>query len=224
MEGIKTKQFAEGEFLIEGDNLGVELKDKTLFHGSVKPSIEKFMTSEEADIANITDGSTFGLGLYLTSSEKAATAYARKRKSDSTLKQEEAGIESTFYFTKLENLKLLDLRTQENISEFSQKFRTHLIERLRDKSYSHDWVVQNSMVKALEEIERGITLYNIHSLTGYAMAGVFTNFAKQEGYDGAVTIEGGEGYENEELTYTGNHDTYVVFDPTKVIIVDKKKL
>ncbi len=105
MEGLKLKQFEEGEFPVEGDNLAVQLKDKILFHGSSNPSTENFMTSEEAETAEITEGATVGKGLYLTSSEKAASAYARRRFDNTSNK---SGIEATFYEIKLNNLKMLD--------------------------------------------------------------------------------------------------------------------
>ncbi len=80
------------------------------------------------------------------------------------------------------------------------------------------------MITALIEIGKGITINNIHTLTAYSMSRVFTDFVKQSGYDGLVTIEGGEGIKQEEATFTGEHDTYVVFDPTKAEILNKKKI
>lgn len=216
------KHFAENEFPVEGDGMGVLVREKTLFHGSTNPKTERFMTAEEAAASDITDGETVGRGLYLTSSEDAANTYARRRVRNATNKD---GLEATLYEAKLDNLKLLDLRSQENIAEFAEKYRRHLVGILTGAgSQETDLWVTNSIIAALQEIEKGATLKNIHSLTGYAMSGVFTNFVEQIGYDGVVTLEGGEGDASDESGFIGNHDTYVLFDPTKVAIVSKKGL
>lgn len=222
MEGVPTKEFAEGESPVEGDNLGVLLKEKKLFHGSTNPSTEKFMATEEAQAADITDGTTVGSGIYLTSSENVAALYARRRLRNASKKD---GLEATSYETSLDNLKFLDLRDDKNVAQFAEKFRPHLIDCLRNaRTKSIDHSVANSIIVALGEIEKGVTLRSIHGLAGYAMAGVFTDFVKRQGYAGVVTMEGGEGHENDDSFYVGNHDTYVLFDPTKASIVGKKRL
>jgi hypothetical protein len=222
MESLKLKQYAPGEFPIEGDDLGILLKDRTLFHGSVNPNTERFMTAEEANSADITDGATVGSGLYLTSSPDAASTYASRRVRNASKKDD---LVATSYEVNIDDMKLLDLRAQENITNFAEKFRTYLVGLIKDPtSKKRDYMVNNSIIAALQQIEKGATLQNIHSLTGYAMAGVFTDFVKELGYDGVVTIEGGEGHDSDDGFYIGNHDTYVLFDPSKAAIVSKTQV
>lgn len=222
MENPEFQKFVEGEFPVEGDNLGVFLKEKRLFHGSSNSEVSQFMTREEVKAADITDGVTVGEGLYLTSSEKAANAYAQRRTRNLAKKE---GVGPTSYEVQVDSLKLLDLRNDGNISVFTEKFRVYLVSILKsEEAEKLNWMVHSSIIEALQEIQNGVSLRNIQKLSGYAMAGVFTCFVKEQGYDGVVTFEGGEGHEDDVATHTGEHDTYVIFNPDKAIVLRKQVL
>jgi hypothetical protein len=212
------------ELPIEGDELDVLLKNRILFHGSYNSDTSEFVTSEEADDKEITDGTTVGKGLYLTSSERSASGYARRRAKHTMVE----GLSPTLYEVKVDNMKLLDLRTTEHIVVFSEKYRTYLLDELKDADSKYNGfiriAIKKSIADALEEIFKGVSLKSMHILAGYAMADIFTDFVKKEGYEGIITIEGGEGMEDEGQTFTDQHDTYVVFDPTKVSIRNKSVL
>lgn len=223
MESFEFKKTIKGELPVEGDSLAILLKEKKLFHGSSNSEMTQFMTSEEVKVADITDGVTVGEGLHLTSSEKAANAYAQKRTKNLQRKE---GIAPTSFEVLVDGLKLLDLRNDANIATFAEKFRAHLVSILKNEEIKKklNLMVNNSIIEALREIQSGISLRNIQKISGYAMAGVFTDFVKEQGYDGLVTLEGGEGYEDDALTYTGDHDTYVIFNPEKTHVLKKRIL
>jgi len=223
MENFEPKNTIEGEFTVEGDALSIFLKEKKLFHGSSNSEMTQFMTSEEVKAVDIIDGVTVGEGLYLTSSEKASMAYAQKRTKNL---ERRGGVAPTSYEVLVDGLKLLNLKNDANIATFAEKFRAHLLSIMKNEEVIKklNWMVNNSIIEALQEIQNGISLRNIQKISGYAMAGVFTVFVKELGYEGVVTLEGGEGHENDILTHTGDHDTYVIFNPDKARVLKKHVL
>lgn len=51
---------------------------------------------------------------------------------------------------------------------------------------------------------------------GFALGKVLTDYISSLGYDGIITLQGGEGREKGDPIHVGNHETYVVFDPGKI--------
>lgn len=201
---------------IEGDPLGIHIQNRTLYHGSANSGTQEFLTHEVAEEQGLTDGATVGNGLYLTSQNKAAQVYAKRRAVHPKN-------EPTVYEVKIESAKLLDLREQENISLFANTFQTHLFSKMQEGAFNAPqlWYLKNAVIKALQAIEEGVTVQNIQKIAGYAMTKEFTTFIKSLGYDGVVTFEGGEGHESNPDTHVGEHDTYVIFDPTNLVIQNR---
>src|SRR3990167_7511519 len=106
-EKIKERQDEE-----EIDNgFGVLVEKKTLYHGSGISGIKeqgKFTKAEE---------DTVGSGIYFTSEAKDAIGYARlraKRERGRMDEQKNGKAEPTIYESSVENMKLCDLRKEEN--------------------------------------------------------------------------------------------------------------
>lgn len=207
-EKIKERQDEE-----EIDNgLGVLVKKKTLYHGSGISGIKKFNKAEE---------DTVGSGIYFTSEAKNAISYARIRSIRERTPQRADGLPTIkdsnpiIYEVSVENMKLLDLRRDENVKKVLDGFRQVLIEEFKKPDITYYYK------EALKEIEGEINsgkvgasnLKKVAQRTGQ----MFTDCVKLLGYEGLITIEGGEG------DY-GNHDTYVIFDTDKVKINQERKI
>jgi hypothetical protein len=180
------------------DGLGVLLKRKTLYHGSPIGGIDTFTPAEE---------DTVGKGVYFTSQAKDAIGYARHRS-----KVREAV--PKLYESHVEDLKLLDLRNDENIAKVMPGFADKLREKL--KEYQSQGTVSSGvwvtiLQEVIQKIEEGkITLSALKQATQQT-GHWFSEYVTSLGYAGIATEEGGEGG-------IGNHDTYLVFDPEHITI------
>lgn len=175
----------------------IKIDKQILFHGSGVSGIKDLNASEET---------TVGRGLYLTSSEEAAKGYALRRA------KRNPEYSPTTYTSEISNLTLADLRDKKAVGNFAKLLGKRLEEEMRSNS-NLKWyraeairgtleMIKNDSFKSLKEIT-----WNNQEAT--------TRVLQDEGFDGLVTVEGGEGEE------VGEHDSYVIFDPKKVKIVDK---
>jgi hypothetical protein len=204
MEEFEGKQSEENEEAIN-NGLGILVHKKFLFHGSSRPNIESFIPAEET---------TVGEGVYLTSSSEDATGYAHGRVYK---RQHQERVIPTLYRCEITEVRLLDLRNDENVVEIMKQFREVLISELRSAEVKA-WYVLNSINDAIELIDQNkINSGNVQYIARPSSQ-LFTNFIKSLGYDGLITWEGGE------PGHFANHETYVIFDPSKVSITEKNDL
>ena len=187
------------------DGLGILLKKKTIYHGSGTSGIEQFNNAEE---------DTVGSGIYFTSEAKDAVGYARRRSRG----REDAS--PVIYESSVENMKLLDLRKDENVNKILEGFKKVLIEKTKEKwpNRIDEYYIHKSLEQAIEAINSGkVRAGNLREVT-FSTGQIFSDYVKSLGYEGLTTLEGGEGDD------TGNHDTYLIFDPEKVKINQEHKI
>lgn len=183
------------------DGLGIFVKNKTLYHGSGASGIESFNKAEE---------DTVGSGIYFTSEAKDAIGYARRR----SRREKEAS--PVIYESSVENMKLLDLRKNENVKKVLDGFKQILIEKLKEPDLR--WNYQEVLQRAVEAITSGkVGSGNLREVT-FSTGRMFSDYCKSLGYEGLITFEGGEGDD------VGSHDTYLIFDPEKAKISQEHKI
>src|SRR3989344_1322668 len=175
------------------DGLGIFLKKKTLYHGSGTGGIEQFNKAEE---------DTVGSGIYFTSEAKDAIGYARRRSRG------REGTLPIIYESSVENMKMLDLRKDENVKKVLEGFREVLKNKLKEPDLK--WYYEESLENAVKAIDESkVNAGNLRKVT-YSVCQMFSDYVQSLGYEGLVTFEGGVG---EDIK---NHDTYLIFDPEKV--------
>jgi hypothetical protein len=182
----------------EGTKVGgfpeVMIDRKILYHGSGISGITEFKAAEET---------TVGTGFYLTSEEEKGKGYAKRR----SMRSSEA--KPTVYETEISNMRLADLREPETLPILAQLLKVEVEELL--KNPDAPYYVQGNNLQLLAKIRQG-KYRSLKDLTGNH-SDVTTKIMRKLGYDGLIAIEGGEG---EEI---GNHDTYLIFDPSRVKIL-----
>lgn len=171
------------------NGLGVFVRKKTLYHGSSVADINKFSTAEE---------STLGTGVYFTSQPDKASGYAERR----SRKDEDTPV---VHIRQIENLKLLDLRNEDNLLKVLPSFKLILIEERKRKDLKYYY--EDLLDRKIEEISSGKIHYPKE--IAHQMPDLFAKYVQSLGYDGVLAIEGGEG----EI---GEHDTYLIFDPENI--------
>ena len=175
----------------------VVIGEKILFHGSKSSGIERFNKAEET---------TIGQGLYLTSDPDSARGYAARRSKTDT------SAIPTVYQVGIENVRMADLRTLEGVKPFASMLLTKLEERSRSNKLK--WYEEETIRRTIESIKSN-TYKSLKDIT-WNHQGIVTSLLQEQGFDGLIAIEGGEG---EEIT---EHDSYVIFDPSKVQIKSVK--
>lgn len=211
--GTREEKIRERQNEEEIDNgLGILLKNKILYHGSPISGIKKFNS-------DLIENTTVGDGMYFTSEAKKAIGYGRIRSGNKN---------NIIYEVTVNNLKLLNLRINENVKKVFDLFKDKLLNKLNNldpKKYSPLMfdVLKDSYIKAIDNIEKGN--YDcgqvrriVHNTSGVNFGYDFAKHVKEIGYDGLVTFEGGE---NEE---TSEHDTYMIFNLEKVKINREHKI
>lgn len=169
------------------NGLDLLINRKTLYHGSANPGIMTFNPAEE---------DTVGSGIYFTSEAKDAIGYARRR---SRSKQGSAPI---LYETQVENLRLANLRMTRAVKKILDGFKEVLKHSLSDSNIQ--WNYQETLRRSIDAISQGkVGSGNLREVI-FAHTDKFTKYLESLGYDGLVTIEGGEG---EDI---GIHDTYLL--------------
>lgn len=189
---------------IVDEGRGVLIRNKTLFHGSSVAGIDRLKTAEE---------STVGNGVYFTSRFEDAQGYAVRRS------RSREGSEPVIYSTNIDNLKFFDARNNDNVSNLLTEFLPLLIGERQKEGLP--WMIEATLDEAIKKIrDSKVNAGNLREVT-FAHGKLFTDYLKSLGYDGLIAVEGGEGDD------IGNHDTYVVFDPSKIqtlSIENKQKL
>ena len=201
-EKIKERQDEE-----EIDNgLGVLVKKKTLYHGSGISGIKTFNKAEE---------DTVGSGIYFTSEAKDAIGYARIRSERERNPQKADGspiIENSkpiIYESSVEDMKLCDLRKDENVKNILEGFIKVIKEELKKPDLK--WFVQGALERTIETINSGKVRAGNLKEVAQTNGKLFSDYINSLGYEGLITLEGGEGG-------NGNHDTYLIFDPERAKI------
>lgn len=183
------------------DGLGILVAKKTLYHGSGTSGIKLFNKAEE---------DTVGSGVYFTSRAKDAIGYARRRS------RHKEGAVPVIYESSVDNMKLLDLRKDENVKKVMKGFRGVLKSKLNLPDLR--WFDQAVLENAILAIDEGrVGSGNLRAVT-FSTGRTFSDYVRSLGYDGLATFEGGEG---EDI---GSHDTYLIFDPGKVTINREHKI
>lgn len=188
MEGFRENLPPEE---IVDDGLGLLIRQKRLYHGSGKKGIEHLNSAEET---------TVGEGIYFTSEKTDAQGYANRRS-----RRNEAD-EPIVYGTQIENLKFLDLRNLANEAKILEGFKSTLVEERKKNDLP--WYYEEGLDNAISLILNN-KVRSLREIT-FTHGKLFTEYVKSLGYDGLITVEGGEGDD------IGTHDTYLVFDPDKV--------
>ncbi len=200
-ERSKRSKSKQEETPIEG-GLGVFVKYKTLYHGTGISGIKTFKPAEET---------TVGEGVYLTSDTKGAVGYSRERSKTTKT-------EARIYETVVENVKLLDLRNDNNVKKILPGFRSVLESRLAQITDKDPWYVQHGLLEVLKEINANKIKAGWLKLMAQSEGKLFSEYVQSLGYDGLIAIEGGES------EHTEDHDTYLIFDPEKVKIRREHKI
>lgn len=197
--GIKINEREHEEEVDNG--LGILLKKKTIYRGSGTSGIRQFGKAEE---------DTVGSGVYFTSEAKDAIGYARRRSRG------KEGATPVIYESLVENMRLLDLRKDENVRKVLEGFKEVLQDKLQEPGLK--WNYERVLQDAVRTInEGGVSVGNLRDVT-FGTGKMFTGYVKTLGYGGLVTLEGGEGDD------VGDHDTYLIFDPEKVKINQEHKI
>ncbi|HEY4474184.1 MAG TPA: hypothetical protein VI957_03430 [Candidatus Paceibacterota bacterium] len=198
----------------EIDNgLALFVRKKTLYHGSGISGIKVFNAAEE---------DTVGSGVYLTSEAKDATGYARIRSKRERFTHKADGSpvikdsEPYLYETSIENLKLCDLRKNENVKIVLEGFKEVLKEERKKPDIPWSW--QGALDEIIETISNGKVGGGNLKEVGRRTGKMFSDYVESLGYAGLITLEGGE------ESVVGNHDTYLIFDPKKVRIEKEQKV
>lgn len=184
------------------DGLGIFVKHKTLYRGEGHRGHDK----QGLKIAEDTR-STVGEGIYFTSKAKDAIGYSYERSGpvDKT---------PVIYECLIENMKLLDLRKDENVKKILPGFEKILRDQLKNPEYE---MFRDHLYNAIDAIDdKKINSGNLKLAVG-GFDQLFSNYVKTLGYDGLATLEGGE-------LIVKEHDTYVIFDPKKVKVVKEQKI
>lgn len=196
MEKIETATQTEK---VLDDGLTVLIKDRTLYHGSSVAGLEKLNGAEET---------TVGEGVYFTSDSQSASGYAKRRALN-------RGGSEVVYEAKIENLKLADLRTDSNVKKILEGFLPVLVRKTTQENLP--WNTKMILDTAIENIRAGtVGVRNLRDVV-FSLSKSFTEHLTSLGYDGLVTLEGGEGDE------IGNHDSYLIFNPDNVKIHVQEK-
>lgn len=207
-----------------------------LYHGSATKGIKIILPAGET---------TVGDGAYFTSKRHAAEMYALLRSSDGRTYFEKDAKGDTkkhiivpkgplmpvVYEVETENLKLVDIRTHEDLKQVMVGFQKYLVkileERKKDLPWNYEYTIKAAIgtIDILEGTNSEYTIYSKHkeakTITPrdiiFNIPQDFSEYVKGEGYDGILALEGGEG--------SGfKHDSYVIFDPEKIKIVQTIKI
>ena len=183
------------------DGLGVFIKKKTLYHGSIVGDIKDLEPG---------DGDTLGAGIYCTSQAKDAIGYAVQRSKARAVNGEKPIV----YEMSVENLKMIDLRTRKNVEKVAKGLKPLLEKEIEKENVSASRKI--NIKKMLESIRfEHFSENNVQDLA--RSFGLFSKYIKDLGYDGLIAFEGGEGEQ-------GDHDSYLIYDPEKVKIVKEQKI
>ncbi|MBP9748964.1 hypothetical protein KBD18_02035, partial [Patescibacteria group bacterium] len=128
------------------------------------------------------------------------------------------------YEVDIENARLLDFRRDDVLQTWLPKFRTVLqntLDQLREQDGATgkraSWHVVSGLKNAIGEIDKGFSPGWLQVIFA-SQGGLLTNFLMAQGFDGILADEGGE------AGVVGPHDTFVIFDPKKLKMIQKKSI
>ena len=176
-----------------------KIDNMILFYGASISGIKELRRAEET---------TIGEGLYLTSQLEAAEGYAKRR---AKINPESM---PTVYQVEVSNLKMADIRGSQALETFAMKLKNRLQEERKKPNLP--WYVQNAIVGTLERIDS--KSYKSLRELAWNHQEITTEVMRDEGFDGLIAQEGGEGDE------IGDHDSYVIFDSTKAKVLKEVSL
>ena len=168
------------------------LEHVTLYHGSATPGIDTLAAAEN---------DTIGSGAYFVDNPLDAKGYANRRS-----KIDGAG-DAVVYGVEIEHVRLANLDNPEQLQEVMVGFNRYLIESLDDTKLP--WFASNAIYKAVESIAKGVAPGHVRDVT-FNHTVAFKDYLQGLGYDGLKSQEGGEGND------VGNHESYVLFEPSKL--------
>jgi hypothetical protein len=188
--------------------LGLHYQKISLYHGGATAGITDFLPAED---------STIGDGLYVTSMPDQAFGYAVERADERKKIGGDVVVDGTspvVYEVELTDATFLDLRNPENTATILRDYAGHLeawsaARRTGDLS----WLEEDYLNIVAEKIgiirgSKGQAPPHLKEVLQQTGA-IFTEFVTGLGYDGVIAHEGGEG------GYTGEHDSWVILDPSK---------
>jgi len=188
-------EIKSGEFVTEKE---IIIHNKTLYHGSPVAGITQMNSAIET---------TVGEGIYLTSDLNAARGYAERRVKSPHFKVTEPV--PVVYDVNIENARLINLKENSTLLAILPGFRSLILSTLTD-GIEKSWNYEAVLNQALDSIDIGkVDIYHLKKLT-QSLTPLFTQYITGLGYDGLVALEGGEGNE------VGNHDTYLLFNNSKI--------
>lgn len=172
----------------------VKIDRVNLFYGASISGIKELRIAEE---------STIGEGLYLTFQQEAAEGYAKRRAKLNPNSR------PTVYQVEVSNLRMADFREKTTMDVFASKLKNRLLEEVKKPNLPY--YAKRAMQETLEKI-------NTHSYRSekdlmWSHPDLSTEIVRSEGFDGLIAYEGGEGDE------VGNHDSFVIFDPSKAKVL-----
>ncbi len=175
-----------------------------------------FPCSKEIKLFDKAEEDTVGSGVYFTSEARDAIGYARRRSKSSKDKA------PVIYEGSVENMKVLDLRNKENVKKILDGFKQILLKEIElnqggdPENKKYFW--RRVLEVAIEKIDSGkVAAGNLRDVT-FSTGRLFSDYCQTLGYGGLITFEGGEGDE------IGNHDTYLIFDPSRIKINREHKV
>lgn len=210
------------------DGMTINADGVALFHGSAIPGIKDFMPAQAC---------TFGEGIYCTSMLERAEGYARHRAErgyDGELDfNREYDMPEVFspvvYAFKASGLRLLDLRTNEKIADFLPVWQAYLSsgrEQILEEMYGMaeegaKAAFRRMLPKQIDRIlgtdPNGRVCRDDLLGNGGPLNTIFSRFVGSLGFDGVV------GTERAEFDM-GEHDSYVIFDPKRLDLVQEMPL
>lgn len=186
---------------------GMFIEQMTLYHGSATAGITSLTEAEDTTIGN---------GVYLTSQKEAATGYARVRNIPSHLNRNPIPV---VYEIDIKNLNIANLSTPDSLEVFTKIFYEGLgdwVEKIDDATFKSEFHKILMREKA-QEIRNNIIhgkFRHLKDLT-FSFGNVTRNLLNSQGFDGLMAYEGGESINGFSI---GDHDSFVIFDPSKTRI------
>jgi hypothetical protein len=207
------------------EGYGLHFNELSIYHGGCESGIQQFRESTDT---------TVGAGLYATSMVDQAFGYAvvRAHQSDYIRQKtnngalEEPEKKPVAYELTLRDVSFADLRTPENVNHFLTEFTDYLQKWSLEKQLNNDPILKPDSARLIAERvaqlkdEDHDKHYSLaRAVGGHYLVGVaFKDYLASLGYDGLVSLEGGESI-GTDYRFAGEHDSWVVFDPSTTATV-----
>lgn len=177
------------------DRTELRWKIKSMYHGTSVPEIDIFSHAEESTIGNN--------AVYFTIDPELAMGYAQLRK------QERKTVSAHLYEVTLRDVVLQNWAEDATVDRLKQDYVAFANQAYVDlgkmnyeafqKKYDvwptvQEWVIPVALDRIIELCEKPNTLRggNVKLVAQGAMGIFFEKFVKEKGYDGVITIEGGD--------------------------------